>query len=86
MEVVHRTLRRVADLRAEISAHAVDHLVTTKAFLTPDQQHEFFRAIIEAQPRMRGEGMMGRGMGPGGPPFGGPPRGEHMDSADHQRH
>ena len=61
-EQVDQLFIRISALRTSISQNAVRHLVQTKSFLTPEQQRHFFRAILDAQPRMRrGEGM---GMGP----------------------
>lgn len=80
VDAVRRLLRRAADLRTAISERAVERLVATKKFLTPEQQRMFFRAVLDAQPRgpRAGEGPgrgPGMGMGPGmhqGPPFGRP--------------
>jgi uncharacterized membrane protein len=76
---VQDVLRRAADLRASISIRAVERLVATKQFLTPEQQRMFFRAIIEAQPR--GPRSDGFGARPGAgrrPGFGQGPRPERM--------
>lgn len=75
VEAVRGLLRRVAELRTSISSQAVERLVATKKFLTPEQQRLLFRAIVEAQPRgPRGDGPGPRpGMRPGfrqGPPGG----------------
>lgn len=76
VKTIHGLLRRIADLRTSVSERAVERLVATKSFLTPEQQRMFFRAVIDAQPRSGrgGEGMgRGPGMGPGfrqGPSFG----------------
>lgn len=76
-------LRRVADLRTEISLRAVERLVATKKFLTPDQQRIFFRAIMDARPR--GPRGSGAGMHPGGsmrPGLGQGPRPDRFESGD----
>jgi uncharacterized membrane protein len=67
---VDLALRRMADLRLEISRKATARLLEAKAFLSPAQQDILFEAIMKARPGMGAP--MGR---PGGPPGGFPPLG-----------
>jgi uncharacterized membrane protein len=57
---VDLALRRMADLRLDISRKAARRLIDAKAFLSPEQQDVLFDAIMKARP------------GPGGIPAGGP--------------
>jgi hypothetical protein len=63
-------LRRMADLRLEISRKATARLLEAKAFLSGPQQDILFDAIMKARPGVGAP--MGR---PGGPPGAFPPRG-----------
>lgn len=74
-DAMERLFKRIADIRVSINRMAVQRLVQAKSFLTPEQQRVFFRAILEARPRMGPRGGFGRGplMGPDsgrGRPFG----------------
>jgi Spy/CpxP family protein refolding chaperone len=60
---VSDNLKQISDLRLLINQKAIHSLIQAKAFLPPDQQDMFFRAIMQARPQMGryGVGMMGRG-------------------------
>ena len=62
-------LRRMADLRLEISRKAIQRLVAAKVFLAPGQQDILFDAIMTARPEIGGPPPRGEGMPPG-PPVG----------------
>jgi Spy/CpxP family protein refolding chaperone len=75
VETMELLFRRISDLRISVNRMALQRLVASKSFLTPEQQRAFFRAVMEARPRMGGRGWGGRGpmLGPdsgGGRPFG----------------
>jgi uncharacterized membrane protein len=43
-------LKAIADLRLEMSRKAVQKLIETKSFLSPDQRQHFFEAIMQVRP------------------------------------
>jgi len=50
MDSVKQNLQRIADIRYDISLHIIQKLMEAKSFLNPDQQHEFYKAIMRARP------------------------------------
>jgi len=60
-EAMDGLFKRIADIRVSINRMAVQRLVQAKSFLSPEQQRVFFRAILEARPRMGPRGGFGRG-------------------------
>ena len=74
LDRVDRLFQQIGELRTSVGRLAVRRLVQTKSFLTPEQQHMFFRSVLDQQPRMRPGAGFGRGprFGPdqrGGAPY-----------------
>lgn len=53
MDSVDANLKKIAELRYEISRHIIGKLLKAKSYLTPDQQQQFYKAIINARPELR---------------------------------
>ena len=54
IEQLKSKISQIHALRAEVSSNAIQVLINSKSFLTPEQQAYFFRAIIHG-PRHRGD-------------------------------
>lgn len=51
-EQIKKNLRKISDLRFEISQMAIQKMREAKQFLSPEQQRRFFNAIMEKQSSM----------------------------------
>ena len=53
-----KKLKDIADIRLEMSRKAIQKLIETKSFLSPDQRQHFFQAIMQVRtdrPGLRGD-------------------------------
>lgn len=49
MDSIDANLKRITDIRFEISQQIIKKLMAAKSYLTPRQQHQFYNAIMRAR-------------------------------------
>jgi len=68
MDTVDQRLQEISDIRLQIMKKAIKKMIHAKSFLTPEQQHHFFKAITFLRPGLH-EGRRPSGGRPPKPDF-----------------
>lgn len=52
VDTVDRMLQEISDIRLQLMQRAIKKMIYAKSFLTPEQQHHFFKAMTFSRPGM----------------------------------